>query len=240
MEGQEATLLVEFCLKYNCRLTARLDYDEELWLGLNYPNETDGLIGAIMKRDANVTCAALYLWDNVYEFAQYTAIIQKAIVTHIVPIPLLLPYWQTPILPFPGFVWGYVIGAFSTCALTLFVINATQNKINVRENQQATGLFHSIYVVFMMSIYQNVIIRIKFFSGAVIFTVILLYSLVIGNLYLGKFSVVYLTLCTSLESSNKIKLFFYNILLWTNNSMFDFQGETYHNNYEIYNYLIEI
>lgn len=177
-------MLVEFCLKYNCTLTGRLEYDEELW-GDSFPNHTGtGLTGALTTRDANVSCAALYLWDNTYEFTQYSAILQRATITHIVPKPLPLPYWQTPILPFPGYIWGYVIGSFLIGAVVLFVVNFIQSKIEI--GLGTYGLFDSIYAVFMMSIFQGVNINIKFISNVTIFTVILVYALVIGNLYAGK------------------------------------------------------
>lgn len=183
LDGQEHILLVEFCLKYNCSLTGRLEYDEELW-GDSFPNHTgNGLLGALTTRDANVSCAALYMWDNAYEFTQYTHMLQHATITNIVPKPLPLPYWQTPILPFPGYIWGYVIGSFLVGAVVLFIVNLIQTKIE--KGLGAYGLFDSIYAVFMMSIFQGVNINIKFISNVVIFTVILIYALVIGNLYAG-------------------------------------------------------
>ncbi|KAJ6635959.1 Glutamate receptor, partial [Pseudolycoriella hygida] len=184
LDGQEHILLMEFCLKYNCTLTGRLEYDADLW-GDSFPNHTGtGLTGALTTREANVSCAALYLWDNTYEFMQYTAILQRATITHIVPKPLPLPYWETPILPFPGYIWSYVIGSFLIGAVVLFIVNVTQTKIDT--NLSSTyGLFDSIYAVFMMSIFQGVSINIHFMSNIVIFTVILIYALVIGNLYAG-------------------------------------------------------
>lgn len=179
-------MLLEFCIKYNCRLTARLDYDEELWLGQFYPNQTDGIIGALQKRDANVTCAAVYLWDNVYPFTQFSSIIQRAVITHIVPKPLRLPYWQTPTLPFSGFIWTVVIGTFVTAALALFLVNVTQNRMNALRKYEMRGLFDSICDVFMLSIFQAIVIRTRLFSDTVVYTVILFYALVIGNLYLSK------------------------------------------------------
>lgn len=188
LRGQEHTVLVEFCLKYNCTLVARLEYDEELW-GESYHNHTgDGLIGALTMRDANVSCAALYLWDNTYEFTQYTAIIQRASITQVLPKPKPLPYWQTPILPFPGYIWGYVTGAFLIGAIVLFIVNTLQLRMNNHHQDGYTGygLFESIYAVFMMSIFQGVNINIKFLSNIVLFTILLMYALIIGNLYAGK------------------------------------------------------
>ncbi|XP_037040297.1 uncharacterized protein LOC119077222 [Bradysia coprophila] len=183
LDGQEHIALVEFCRKYNCTLTGRLDYDESLW-GDSFPNHTGtGLIGALTTREANVSCAALYLWDSTYYFTQYTAILQRATITHIVPKPLPLPYWQTPILPFPVYIWGYVTGSFLIGAVMLFIINSTQNRIE--EGTGIYGLFDSVYAVFMMSIFQGVNINIKFISNIAIFTAILIYALVIGNLYVG-------------------------------------------------------
>lgn len=92
---------------------------------------------------------------------------------------------RTPILPFPGYIWGYVIGSFLIAAFVLFVVNLTQNQIE--KGIGIYGLFDSVYAVFMMSIFQGVNINIKFISNIAIFTVILVYALVIGNLYAGKY-----------------------------------------------------
>lgn len=160
-----------------------------------YDNHTGrGMIGAITIRDADVSCAALYLWDNTYYFSQYSAIIQRATITHIVPKPEPLPYWQTPILPFPVYIWGCVIGSFLIGAVVLFIVNIIQTKLNKeKQDAQATyGLFDSIYTVFSMSIFQGVNIDIKFLSNIAIFTVLLVFALVIGNLYAGKEQVLLL------------------------------------------------
>lgn len=136
-------------------------------------------------RDANVSCAALYLWDNTYQFTQYTAIIQRATITQVLPKPKPLPYWETPILPFPGYIWGYIIAAFLIGAITLFVVNLVQLQMKT-EKKLDYGLFDSIYAVFMLSIFQGVNININFQTNIVLFTVLLMYALIIGNLYAGK------------------------------------------------------
>lgn len=185
LDGQEHIILTEFCLKYNCTLTARLEYDEELW-GEMLPNQTgSGMLGALTMRHANVSVAAYYLWDTTYEFMQYSAVIQRAVVTHIVPKPLPLPYWQTPILPFPGYIWGYVISTFFVGAISLFIVNVSQGRIN--GYMCSCEFFDSIYKVFQMSIFQGVSnIKITFLSNIVVFTTILIYAFIIGNLYSGK------------------------------------------------------
>lgn len=176
-------------MKYNCTLTARLEYDEELW-GETFHNRTGvGLLGALTVRDANISVAAMYLWEVPYEFAQYSVVIQKATATFVVPKPLPLPYWETPVLPFPGYIWGYIMGSFLIGAVTLFIVNISQTKINTSghaDGHITYGLFDSIYAVFKISIFQGVNINIYFFSNITIFTAILMYALVIGNLYSGK------------------------------------------------------
>lgn len=187
----EILILVELCSKYNCTLTARLDFDEEQW-GDVYENQTgSGLLGSLVYYDANVTCGAVCLWDNVFVFTQFSAEVQKTQVTHIVPKPQPLPYWQTPILPFPGYIWAYVIVTFLIVAVAMFIISLMQMKMtatNMNETGRRTlGLFDSIFAVFSMSIFQGVDINIQYVSNVTIFTAILLFALVIGNLYCGKF-----------------------------------------------------
>lgn len=191
LEGHELMILVEFCLKYNCTLTARLEYEEELW-GEIFDNQTgNGLIGAIATRDANIAVTALYTWDIWYGYTQYSSIIQRAVATNIVPKPLPLPYWQTPILPFPGYIWSYILGAFLFGASALFIVNVSQSRIDNRvAGHVAFGLFDSIYAVFTMSIFQSVKIDINFLSNIIIFTAILIFALIIGNLYSGELYIV--------------------------------------------------
>lgn len=191
LDGQEHIILLELCVKYNCTLTARLEYDEELW-GETFDNHTGiGLLGALTMREANVTVAAMYLWEPPYKFAQYSSIIQRATATKIVPKPLPLPYWQTPFLPFPGYIWCYVMISFLIGALTLFIVNASQKRINnYVAGHVAFGLSDSIYTVFKMSLFQGVKININFLSNITIFTAILTFALVIGNLYCGEFDCI--------------------------------------------------
>lgn len=181
------------CAKYNCSLTARLEYDDELW-GEIYDNRTGtGLLGALAMYDANVTCGAVCLWDNTYESAQYSPQVQRATVTHILPKPLPLAYWKTLILPFPGSMWGYIGGSFLIAAATLFIVNSRLATITIKtdamnreEERTRYGLFDAIFAVFMMSLFQGVDINIKYLSNVTIFGVILIFALVIGNLYCGK------------------------------------------------------
>lgn len=138
-------------------------------------------------REANVSVAAMYLWNAPYKFTQYSSVIQRAIATHIVPKPLPLPYWQTPFLPFTGYIWCYVISSFLICALTLFFVNVCQTIINDDvSGYKAFGLFDSIYAVFKMCLFQCITININFLSNVTIFTTILGSAFIIGHLYTGE------------------------------------------------------
>lgn len=186
LDGQENIILVEFCKKYNCVISGVFK-DDELW-GESFHNHTGfGLLGALTLREANVSCAALYLWDETYEFTQYSAMIQRSIITHVLPKPNPLPYWQTPMLPFPSFIWLYVVGTFIIAAIILFLANQTQRRINPREESHIDyGFGDSIFAVFSMAIFQGVDISIKYMSNIVYFTILLIFALIIGNLYAGK------------------------------------------------------
>lgn len=187
MDGQENVILVEFCIIYNCTLTGVLDYDNVLW-GQSFDNHTGtGMIGGLIARAANVSVAAMYLWDTVYQFTQYSAVIQRATATHMVPKPLPLPYWSTPLLPFPGYIWGFVMGSLLVGALTLFLVNVCQTQMNKKREagDVAMGLFDSIYTVFKMSLFQGVPVSINFLSTIAIIVPLLTFALVIGNLYCG-------------------------------------------------------
>lgn len=187
LDGQECLIILEFCTRYNCTLTARLDYDVDTW-GDVFDNQTgNGLLGSLVMREANISAAALYLWPLPHKFTQYSQIIQKATATQIVPIPLPLPFWQTPILPFPGYIWSYVISSFFVGALTLFLVNVMLTRIDKRvDGHVAFGLSDSIYTVFKISLFQYVSINTKFLSNVAIFTAILAFAFNIGHLYCGE------------------------------------------------------
>lgn len=112
-----------------------------------------------------------------------------------VPKPLPLPYWQTPYLPFPGYIWAYVIGSFLFGAVTLFIINVVKKIINKKLGtveqlgHKTYGFFDSIFAVFMISMFHSVEINTHYFSNVTIFMAIIIYALVIGNLYCGKLHV---------------------------------------------------
>lgn len=141
-------------------------------------------------RHANVSVAAMYLWESPYEFTQYTSsIIQRAAATYIVPKPFPLPYWQTPILPFSGSIWSYVLSSFLIGASVLFIVNDSHSRMGIQNRASrhpAFGLFDSIFTVLKMSLFQCVRMNIRFLSNIAIFTAILTFALVIGNLYCGK------------------------------------------------------
>lgn len=189
MDGQENIILIEFCIKYNCTLTARLDYDDELW-GKTFHNHTGyGLLGSLAMRKANVSVAAMYLWDTPYEFIQYSTVIQRATAIQILPRPLPLPYWETPILPFHTYIWSCVVSSFLFGAVTLFFVNVCQTRMNVDQHGDrylSYSFFDSIYAVYKMSVFQVVKINIQFLSNITIFTAMVIYSMVIGHLYIGK------------------------------------------------------
>lgn len=178
---------MEFCARFNCTLAARLGYDADAW-GDVFDNQTgNGLLGALVMREANISAAAMYLWPLPHKFTQYSPIIQKATATQIVPIPLPLPYWQTPILPFTGYIWSVVIGSFVIAAFSLFLVNAMLTRIdNGADGQNALGLFDAMYTVFKISLFQYVSINTKFLSNIAVFAAIFAFGINIGYLYCGE------------------------------------------------------
>ncbi|KAJ6637235.1 hypothetical protein Bhyg_09965 [Pseudolycoriella hygida] len=194
LDGQEHIILLEFCIVYNCTLKARLEYDEELW-GEVFENRTGhGLLGALTMRKANVSVAAMYLWCPPYRFTQYSSTIQRAIATHIVPKPLQIPFWKTPFLPLPPYIWLCVISTFLIGALVWFAVSASQNLIrrHIVKRQKTHGLLDTMLTVFKMSLFQSARIKINIdsISNVTIITSILTFALVIGSLYSGGLSYV--------------------------------------------------
>lgn len=61
ISGIEGCIMVEFCRKFNCVISARLEYDEDLW-GWGFANHTGtGIFGAVLKYDADLTAGGCYM-----------------------------------------------------------------------------------------------------------------------------------------------------------------------------------
>uniref|UniRef100_A0A336LSD3 CSON002663 protein n=1 Tax=Culicoides sonorensis TaxID=179676 RepID=A0A336LSD3_CULSO len=187
LSGIEGKIMTEFCSKFNCTISARLEYDEELW-GWGFPNHTGtGILGAVLKYDADLTGAGCYLMGDRYNWIQYTPAIQLSSVINVLPKPGPLPYWYTPILPFTGIIWTCVILILIGSALIVYYMEKIQKKLilNGNMNQNLTDLITNLL---KLSLFQSTHINRSSITNSVFYGLFLMYSLIIGNFYLGGLS----------------------------------------------------
>lgn len=180
--------MVEFCQKFNCVLSVRLEYNDELW-GWGYANHTGtGTLGALQKYDVDLTGAGCYLMKDRYDMIQYTQPIQTSSVIHVLPKPKPLPYWHIPILAFTKELWvcfGIILGIATTI---IYILNRIQYRIFPQLREQK--LIDYALIVLKMSIFQSTQLNYSTFTNTLFYGTFLLYSLMIGNLYLGGLSSV--------------------------------------------------
>lgn len=159
--------------------------EEGLW-GESFHNHTGyGLVGALIDRRADIAIGAMYLWWPTLEFAIYSLPIQGASVVMIVPKPLPLAHFLTPILPFPPIVWACVL---STVITAIFMFHKTVNRQAELLNERKMSLFDSGFNVLMMSMFQPVTVDPKLPSFVIVFTILGFLCLICDNLYTGKCS----------------------------------------------------
>lgn len=187
--GLEGTILIEFCKKYKCEVVIRLEYDEELW-GSIFPNHTGkGLLGAVAKYEADVTGAAFYIVGNRYNLIQYTIAVQLSGVTHVLPKPGPLPYWYTPVLPFPNLTWICVIIAFCLGSLSLIIFNRAELYMKISDlTSTKMSKTVAILTVLKIFVYQNITIPTRASSSLFMFGTLLVFALTIGSFYSGGLS----------------------------------------------------
>ncbi|XP_063702357.1 uncharacterized protein LOC134832303 [Culicoides brevitarsis] len=183
LQGFEALLMVEFCRIFNCVISARLEYDEDMW-GWGFRNHTGyGIMGAILKYDADLTAAGCYLMHDRYELIQYSYAIQRSSVIHILPKPKPLPLWNIPLLPFSAVIWKNVAIVLTTVAIFIFILNRIQVRYLPKFSKNST------LIVVQMSLFQNVErLNYSTATNSIIYGTFLIYSIMIGNFYIGGLS----------------------------------------------------
>uniref|UniRef100_A0A336LV05 CSON002664 protein n=1 Tax=Culicoides sonorensis TaxID=179676 RepID=A0A336LV05_CULSO len=191
LEGQEGLIFIEFCKKYNCTISARIDFNESLW-GEIYPNRTGrGVLGTIARNEVDVTGVAFYLYAFRYNMLHYSFIVQLSKVTHVLPKPKPLPFLLTPILPFPSVMWVCVVVAFVFSAIMLLIFNKVQTYLKLCDEMERKLTFiETVITVLKISVYQNVKISSKATSSLIILGTLLASGLTIGSLYSGGLSSV--------------------------------------------------
>ncbi|XP_052869319.1 uncharacterized protein LOC128274994 [Anopheles cruzii] len=197
VDGTEARLMIEFCAKFNCKLEVSVD-DVGEW-GQTFPNRTgDGVLGAVVERRADIGVGALYSWFLEFEFLALSKPISRTGVTCVMPKPLQLSSWMTPILPFSPVLWSAVIATFLVATIFEILINAAAPRITMAKRSSQVGhgrvdVCESVMVVMSIFILQTVLLRInknRFVSQMILIGSLLMVGLMIGNAYSGGLSSV--------------------------------------------------
>lgn len=178
--------MIEFCKRYNCNVIVRWRNDDELWGAIFVNQSGKGLLGDIAKNDSDVIGGAFYVYLNRYNLLQYSIDIQLCRVTHALPKPGPLPYWYTPILPFPSLTWICVASAFCLGVITLIFFNRAALHMKIRHlTSQKMSVTIAILTVLKIFVYQNVKITTKSGSSLIMIGTLLAFALTIGSFYTG-------------------------------------------------------
>jgi hypothetical protein len=147
---------------------------EGLW-GEIYPNRTGGgILGALVEHKADVGYAALYPWYHEYEYLSLSTPVYKTFIICLVPKPKytvferkillsvylssffhrLLPYWLTPLLPFPVSCWAGLLTSYVVTTIAMKLVNSVQNAIrkNNLDNTFEKSAFDVAAVYFLQGI----------------------------------------------------------------------------------------
>lgn len=144
----------QFCSSVFIYLKFYIYFTEEkdLW-GVKYGNNSGtGIQGDMMSRRSDITCAAIYRWQDLYEFTLYSSNMQQARVMMVVPRPKILPYFETPLLPFPIEVWLAILltTVINICLLygfekMLWIISKLNENSPERQRQGWSYAFLSVF-----------------------------------------------------------------------------------------------
>ncbi|XP_052864067.1 uncharacterized protein LOC128270694 [Anopheles cruzii] len=171
------TLLLAWCLL----IAAESDW------GQVYSNgSSDGLIGNILQRRAEVIMAAIYRWYNWYPFVWMTTYTGRSGVSCLVPRPRRLPFWQTPFLTFPISLW--LVVAISFCVGTIAVyITERQRQLLIESagSEQRYRLIDAFFFMAGLYVEQSVPLRNDLLAGVVLLAFLLFGGFMVGNSYAG-------------------------------------------------------
>ncbi|XP_073977494.1 uncharacterized protein isoform X3 [Rhodnius prolixus] len=117
LDGTEGRMLTTFCEIYNCSFEV---YDDgNFWGTLNSTNGTaEGVIGSVFTRKVEVGYVGIYQWPEVNFHIDYSASWLYSTLNLLVPKPVPISAWKTPILPFDWQIWlaTFVSWIFGTIA----------------------------------------------------------------------------------------------------------------------------
>nr|QMS80362.1 ionotropic receptor [Histia rhodope] len=104
-DGMEVRVMDEFCRWVNC--TIELVRDDNQWGEIySYENLTGvGVIGNVVKDEADVGISALYSWYEEYIALDFSTPLVRTAVTCIAPAARVLASWELPLLPFSLHMW---------------------------------------------------------------------------------------------------------------------------------------
>ncbi|XP_039435049.1 glutamate receptor-like [Culex pipiens pallens] len=181
VDGQEPLILVEFCRLYNCTIEAFFDEDE-LW-GEVFENHTGtGMLGAVLRREADYAVAAIYCWEEPYKFVTYTAPLSRSGITVLVPKPQLLAPWRTPLLSFSSMLWLAVGAAFCLGIFAVWISDGIRVRVT-GSNGQAKTFSDSVLVLTGFFMEQGSDMHNDLTSSIFLYSTLLFAGFMIGNMY---------------------------------------------------------
>ncbi|XP_044745332.1 probable glutamate receptor [Coccinella septempunctata] len=156
--GTELKLVIEFTRLYN--LTPKFvynDIEEELW-GALYPNWTgSGLMGRVLRDEADIAFTAFYIWEFVYHYMDLSMPYIRSGITCLVPKPKILNGWLTPLFSYKATLWILVIANFVFNVLLLFhIVSHLQKEYEFNTNKRASFiLLDAFWILLKISLGQT-------------------------------------------------------------------------------------
>lgn len=135
----------------------------------------------------------------------------------MVPKPKILPYAETPILPFPASVW---LGLIATMIINIILLYYFENIHRIvsgfkygQQTRKKRGWNYAFLTIFRGSVFEGTQYEADNLSEFILFTLLLYYQLVMGNLYGGGLASV-MTVTRYEEPIDNIQKLLNSHLLW--------------------------
>ncbi|XP_026479193.1 glutamate [NMDA] receptor subunit 1-like [Ctenocephalides felis] len=178
LDGTEARPFHLYCLKYNCTVEL-LDYEFEKWGDIWDEKNGTGLLGAVLRREADAGVAALCLWYHEYHYLDLAAPLTRTGVTCVAPKPRRLSAFFMPAQPFSKALWICVFIGFVSSSLMICV---------ARGKDRHDRLGHAFMTVMGIYLAQGAMGKVGGGARVGIIALFLVCGLILGLIYGAGFS----------------------------------------------------
>ncbi|XP_035778276.1 glutamate receptor 1-like isoform X2 [Anopheles albimanus] len=242
IDGTELLMVVELCRRHNCSVDVELAASGA-WGELYANGTSDGLLGSIIHRRADLAMAALYRWVDWNRHIWFSMYTGRSGVSCLVPKPQRLPSWRTPFLAFPPCLWFMVSITFCIGTTVVWATERQRQQLHPSDNAEARYRLIDAFF-FMSSLYveQSVRLRNDLLAGSILLAFLLFGGFMIGNSYAGGLAYVMTipryekALTTTADVANSGITVVGGSIVWINSLLMTDQPAlvTIRNNFQVY------